>query len=160
MLLARGESGVAKDPDRAFAYYRAAAAGGEKEAFFNIGAAYAGARGVKRDYGEALGWLIVARKHGADPQAEQTLRAQIKTQPAWIAKGERRAAEIEREFEGKKVLDFLPPPAPLDQPVPTVTAPASIAPELSKPPVDLAPPSVAKPALPALPPPQIKPESP
>jgi TPR repeat protein len=114
MLLANGESGVAKDPVRALDYFRAAAAGGEKEAFFNIGAAYGSARGVKRDYGEALGWLIVARKRGADANAESSLRAQIKAQPAWIAKGERRAKEIEQEFAGKKVLDLLPPPAPLD----------------------------------------------
>ncbi len=112
MLLANGESGVANDPARALAYFRAAAAGGEKEAFFNIGAAYGSARGVKRDYGEALGWLIVARQRGADASAENNLRAQIKSQPTWIAKGEKRAKEIEQEFTGKKATDFLPPPAP------------------------------------------------
>ena len=114
MLLAHGENGVVKDPERALAYFRAAAAGGEKEAFFNIGAAYASARGVKRDYGEALGWLIVARQRGADANAENSLRAQIKNQPAWIAKGERRAKEIEQDFTGKKVVEFLPPAAALD----------------------------------------------
>lgn len=114
MLLAHGERGVTKDPDRALAYFRAGAAGGEKEAFFNIGAAYTNGLGVKRDYGEALGWLIVARQKGADGQTEQALRAQLKsTYPPWIAKGERRAKEIELEFTGKKVVDFLPPPAPL-----------------------------------------------
>lgn len=117
MLLANGEYGVIKDPTRALAYFRAGAAGGEAEAFFNIGAAYASARGVKRDYAEALGWLIVARQHGAAAGAEQSLRAQIKSQPAWIATGERRAKEIEREFAGMKVADLLPPPAPLDEPI-------------------------------------------
>lgn len=117
MLLSNGENGVVKDPVRALAYFRAAAAGGEAEAFFNIGAAYGSARGVKRNYAEALGWLILARQHGADPRAEQSLREQIKAQPSWIAIGERRAKEIEREFAGKKVTDFLPPPAPLDQSV-------------------------------------------
>ena len=72
---------------------------------------------MKRDYGEALGWLIVATKRGANPSAEQSLRAQIKSQTSWIAKGERRAKEIEQEFAGKKVADYLPPPAPLDQAV-------------------------------------------
>jgi hypothetical protein len=114
MLLANGESGVVKDPARALAYFRAAAAGGEKEAFFNIGAAYASARGVKRDYGEALGWLIVARQRGADPKTEQSLRAQIKSRADWIGKGEQRAKEIEQEFAGKKVADLLPAPAPLN----------------------------------------------
>lgn len=117
MLLANGEHGVVKDPTRALAYFRAGAAGGEAEAFFNIGAAYASARGVKRDYAEALGWLIVARQHGADASAEQALRAQIKSQTTWVTTGERRAKEIEREFAGKKVVDFLPPPAPLDEPI-------------------------------------------
>jgi TPR repeat protein len=117
MLLMNGDSGVAKDPERALAYFRAAAAGGEAEAFFNIGAAYASARGVKRDYAEALGWLMLARQHGATAQAEQSLRTQLKSQPAVIAAGERRAKEIEQQFTGKKVSDFLPPAAPLQQSV-------------------------------------------
>lgn len=116
MLLAHGESGVAKDPARALEYFRAAAAGGEAEAFYNIGAAYASARGVKRDYAEALGWLIVAKKRGAQSNAEDALRAQIKDRKDWITTGERRAQEIEREFVDKKVVDLLPPVAPLDRP--------------------------------------------
>ena len=83
MLLMNGESGVAKDPARALAYFRAAAAGGEAEAFFNIGAAYASARGVKRDYAEALGWLILARQHGADcAERSSPCALRIKSQPA------------------------------------------------------------------------------
>jgi hypothetical protein len=114
MLLMNGERGVANDPARALAYFRAAAAGGEAEAFFNIGAAHGSARGVKRDYAEALGWLIIAKQRGADASAESSLRAQIKSRTDWIATGEKRAKEIEREFAGKKVVDFLPPPAPLE----------------------------------------------
>lgn len=117
MLLANGTNGVAKDPARSLQYFRAGAAGGEAEAFFNIGTAHANGRGVKRDYAEALGWLIVARQRGADASAEQSLRVQIKSQATWIATGERRAKEIESEFTGKKVTDFLPPPAPLTQAV-------------------------------------------
>jgi hypothetical protein len=151
MLLANGEHGAAKDPARALAYFRAAAAGGEKEAFFNIGAAYASARGVRRDYGEALGWLIVARLHGADAAAEQKLRTQIKAQPAWIARGERRAKEIEQEFAGKTVADYLPPPAPLDQvastPSATETASRSAPTAQVQPPrPTIAAPEIAKPA--------------
>lgn len=161
MLLANGEHGVAKDPERALAYFRGAAAGGEKEAFFNIGAAYGSARGVKRDYGEALGWLIVARERGADPAAEKALRAQIKSQPAWIAKGERRAKEIVQEFTGKKVTDFLPPSAPLDIVVGAVKADESLKPGDS--PADSLKPSeglktvpTLKPDLPTLPSPAVK----
>lgn len=117
MLLAHGDNGVAEDPERALAYFRAAAAGGEAEAFFNIGAAYASARGVKRSYAEALGWLIVARQRGADGRTEEALRARIQRVPSWIAAGERRAKEIEAEFKDRKVVEFLPPVAPLDRPV-------------------------------------------
>jgi TPR repeat protein len=115
MLLAHGDSGLANDPVRALEYFKAAAAGGEAEAFFNIGAAYASARGVRRNYAEALGWLIVAQQRGAESNAADALRAQIKSRPDWIATGERRAKEIEQEFADKKVVDLLPPPAPLDQ---------------------------------------------
>lgn len=115
MLLAHGENGAARDPERALSYFRAAAAGGEAEAFHNIGAAYASARGVKRNYAEALGWLIVARQRGADAGAEQSLRAQIQRVPSWIATGERRAKEIDEELKDRKVVDLLPPAAPLDQ---------------------------------------------
>jgi TPR repeat protein len=126
MLLMNGDCGVAKNQPRALDYFRAAAAGGEKEAFFNLGAAYASARGVKRDYAEALGWLIVARQHGADASVENSLRAQIKSQTAWITKGEQRATEITKEFTGKKVIDLLPPAAALE----AVEDPAPIKPSL------------------------------
>ena len=158
MLLAHGQSGVAKDPERALGYFRAAAAGGEKEAFFNIGAAYASARGVKRDYGEALGWLIVARQRGADAHGENSLRAQIKSQPAWIAKGERRAKEIEQEFAGKKVLELLPPVSSLHVPAEWLkpTEPAKPVDSLKpsdalKPSDSLRPSDLMRPDLPKLP---------
>lgn len=115
MLLAHGEHGVAADPARAMGYFKAAAAGGEAEAFFNLGVSHANGRGVKRNYAEALGWLIVARQRGADPGQEQALRAHLKGHPPWITTGERRAREIEAEFTGRKVTDYLPPVAPLDQ---------------------------------------------
>jgi hypothetical protein len=117
MLLADGESGVAKDPARSLDYFRAAAAGGEAEAFFNIGAAYAGGRGLKRNYGEALGWFILARERGAGGDTEARLRTQIKSQAAWISTGERRAKEIAAELKDKKVADLLPPAAPFDRAV-------------------------------------------
>lgn len=169
MLLTNGEPGlVVQDYQRALAYFRAAAAGGEKEAFFNIGAAYGSAKGVKRDYGEALGWLIVARQRGADPAAEKDLRTRIADQPTWIAKGERRAKEIQQEFAGKKTADLLPAPAPLDAPVAAAAAPEpSLTPTgLSSPNLELkpsiAPPSAGRPAddlrptLPTLPAPTAK----
>ena len=127
MLLSHGDNGVARDHVRALAYFQAAAAGGEAEAFFNLGAAHANGRGVKRDYAEALGWLIVARQRGADAGAEQSLRAQLKSRPTWIETGERRAKEIEAELKDKQVVDLLPPPASFDTAVdplrPTLAVP-------------------------------------
>jgi TPR repeat protein len=113
MLLADGEAGVAKDPARSMDYFRAAAAGGEAEAFFNLGAALAG----KRNYAEALAWLILARERGAGGDTEARLRAQLRANPTMIATGERRAAEIAAELKDKKVSDLLPPAAPLDRAV-------------------------------------------
>jgi len=103
---------------RALAYFKAAAAGGVAEAFHNIGAAYASARGVKRDYAEGLAWLIGAKKRGAESPAESALRGQIQKlkKPELIPAAEKRAVEIERELGEKKVVDLLPPPAPWGQP--------------------------------------------
>lgn len=114
MLLDDGE-GVAQDRGRALDYFRAAAAGDVAEAYHNIGAAYAGAHGVKRDYAEALGWLMLAKQHGVGADSEQAVRSRILrlNRPDWIAAGEKRATEIERELAEKPVASFLPPPAPL-----------------------------------------------
>ncbi|MES2695963.1 MAG: tetratricopeptide repeat protein [Verrucomicrobiota bacterium] len=110
LLLTAGRAGLEEDPSRAIDYFRAAAVAGDKEALFNIGAAYASGRGVKRDYGEALAWLILARKDDAPRPVELDLRRGMKSMPAWIARGERRAKEIVEELAGRKVEDLLPPP--------------------------------------------------
>lgn len=151
MTLTNGEFGVPADTAKGLDYFRAAAAGGESEGFFNVGAAYANGKGVKRDYGEALGWLIVARQRGADGSTEAQLRERIKTVPQWIARGERRAQEIEAEFAEKTLQDFLPGAKPAEKKAAAEPRPAN---ESLKP---VGPPADAfKPALPALPPPQIK----
>jgi len=128
MLLAHGDGGAAKDPARALAYFKAAAAGGEAEAFFNLGAAHANGTGTRRNYAEALGWLIAARERGVHADAETRLREQIKAYPKWIETGERRAREINAEFKDRAVADFLPPPAPLDRALDPLRPPAGKAP--------------------------------
>lgn len=148
MTLTNGEFGVPADAARGLDYFRAAAAGGESDGFFNIGAAYANGKGVKRDYGEALGWLIVARQRGADGSTETQLRERIKTVPQWIARGERRAKEIEAEFTDKTLQDYLPGAKPVEKKVPDEPKPTN---ESLKPPAD-----AFKPALPGIQPPQIK----
>lgn len=114
-LLSRGENGAARDPARAIAYFRAAAAAGEPEAFFNLGAAHANGRGVKRDYAEALAWLTVAKRRGADNGTEASLRQQLAKQTSLLAKSERRVGEIEAELKNATPGSFLPPVAPLDE---------------------------------------------
>jgi len=115
MLLETGD-GVVEDHPRAVAYLRAAAVGGVAEAFRNVGVAYSTARGgVKRDYTEALGWLILAGKHGSAGTVETDLRAFLKKigRTELIPAGERRAPEIERELGQTTVAQSLPPPGAL-----------------------------------------------
>lgn len=114
-LLSRGENGAARDPARAIAYFRAAAAAGEPEAFFNLGAAHANGRGVKRDYAEALAWLTVAKRRGADNGTEASLRQQLSKQASVLTKAERRVGEIEAELKDAAAASFLPPSAPFDE---------------------------------------------
>jgi uncharacterized protein len=126
MLLDDGDR-VPQDRVRALAYFRAAAAAGNAHALHNIGAAYAGAHGVKRNYPEALGWLILAKKRGVGSESEQQVRARIAklNHPEWIAAGEKRAAEIERELTAAPAVSHLPPPAPLKYIGPAVGAATS-----------------------------------
>lgn len=146
-------NGVPQDRTRAMAYFRAAAAGGAMEALHNLGAAYASGSGVRRDYAEGLAWLILAKKRGSESPAENAVRAQIQKQrrPELIALAERRAAELEREFAGRKVTDFLPG---VDSPAPSPAVPAPIvAPVAPK----LAPPAIAPPGIDTPAPPKIAP---
>lgn len=115
MLLARGDNGVARDAARAAAYFRAAAAAGEAEAFFNLGAAHANGRGAKRDLAEALAWLTLAKRLGADNGTEASLRGQLGKQATILAKAERRAGEIDAELKAAPPASFLPPVAPFDE---------------------------------------------
>lgn len=144
MLLSRGEF-VAQDSTRAFAYFRAAAAGGAAEAMHNLGVAYSTGRGVKRNYSEALAWLLVAKKHGAVSNDAEELRAHVKTLggPEWIATGEKRVPEIERDLAQSTVVKLLPPPAPLTEAANATAAEA----KPSFAPVATPPPAVEKPAF-------------
>jgi TPR repeat protein len=116
MLLSRGEF-IPQDSTRAVAYFRAASAGGAAEAMHNLGVAYSTGRGVKRDYAEALAWLVIAKKRGAASNAADELRAHVKSlgHPEWIAAGEKRAPELERDLAQTTVTKLLPPSAPLNE---------------------------------------------
>ena len=141
MLLENGDS-VAQDQPRALAYFRAAAAAGSAEALRNIGVAYSTGRGVRRDYAEALAWLILAKKRGTAGTVDDDLRAHVRAlgHPEWIAAGEKRAPDLERELAQGDGTKFLPPPAPFDHP-----APPSGEQSLSPPAAKLSPPSFSAP---------------
>lgn len=169
MLLTHGDH-VAQDQPRGLAYFRAAAAGGAAEAFHNLGVAYSTGRGVKRDYPEAVAWLMLAKKHGTTTTALDELRAHIRSlrRPEWIAAGEKRAPELERELAQGSMAKFLPPPAPFDRPAPTSGGPSSFPSAASSPPPSIdkpaaapverllitpaAPPAFPQPTMPTLPP--------
>lgn len=165
MLLENGDpiANVAQDQPRALAYFRAAAAGGSAEALRNLSVIYSTGRGVKRDYAEALAWIILAKKRGTAGTVEADLRAHLRSlgHPEWIAAGEKHAPELEREIPQGGMANYLPPPAPFNQPAPTGgdqgPAPApSVLPTVAKPEV----PATVKPSLetgvsPALPPPTM-----
>lgn len=112
MLLDEGIE-MPRDHSRAHAYFRAAAAGGVAEAFHNLGAAHAGARGVRLDYAEGLAWLILARKRGLETPAEPALREQIRKsrRPGLEQLAEKRAVQIEGELARSTVAELLPPPS-------------------------------------------------
>ena len=112
MLLENGDN-VAKDEARAIDYFRAAAAGGSAEAFRNLSVVYSTGRGVKRDNAEALAWIILAKKRGTAGTVEDDLRAHVRRlgHPEWLAAGEKRVPELERELAQGSVVKFLPPPA-------------------------------------------------
>lgn len=128
MLLETGD-GLAEDHPRAVAYLRAAAVGGVAEAFRNVGVAYStGGGGVKRDYAEALGWLILADKHGSAGTVATDLRAYLKKigRTELIPAGERRAPEIERELAQTTVVQSLPPPGTLAYVQPAPEKPGAV----------------------------------
>lgn len=106
---------VASDPPRAAAYLRAAAVGGIDEAFRNLGVLYSkGRNGVKRDYTEALAWLILAEKHDTAETVGKDLRKYLTRieRPELIAAGEKRAPLLEAELAKTTVAQALPPPGP------------------------------------------------
>jgi TPR repeat protein len=120
----------------------------------NLGVAYSTGRGVKRDYPEALAWLILAKKRGAVSTAADELRAHVKSlgHPEWIAAGEKRAPELEHELAQSTVAKLLPPAAALGEIAASTSvekpAPAPMAPPL----VAVEKPSSAISAAPLLPP--------
>ena len=141
--------GVAPDRPKALEYYRQGALAGVVEAQYNAGAMLVSARGVKRDWVEGLAWLIVATKHGAPPEGEKQVRAQLAKRPADIAAAELRAEEISNQIS---------PPKPAIEPAPAsrekLPSPRRIPPKILIPP----PPPPARieiqpPILPPVPPP-------
>jgi hypothetical protein len=144
--------GLGVDPDqpKALEYYRQGALAGVVEAQYNVGAMLVSARGVRRDWVEGLAWLIVAARHGAPPEGEQKVRAQLAKRPADIAAAELRAEEILNQISPSK-LAIEPRPVSRDKlPLAPPTPPRIVLP----PPPPPAPIKISPPLLPPLPPPQ------
>lgn len=108
--------GVRADPARAMGYYHAAALGGRMEAAHSLAVAYTKGRGVRRDYTEALAWMIVARQRGDDSGVEDQLRDYLtrrgdETTPA---DAERRAAGLAAKAAREQIVAVLPAEAALE----------------------------------------------
>jgi uncharacterized protein len=141
--------GVEPDRPKALEYYRQGALAGVVEAQYNVGAMLVSARGVKRDWVEGLAWLIVATKHGAPPEGEQQVRAQLAKRPADIAAGELRAEEISNLLSPRKSA-IEPAPASRDKLPPAQLTPPKISIPPPPPPVPI---KISPPPLPPLAPP-------
>jgi len=118
---------VHADRARAAGYFRAAALGGREGAAHFLGLACSAARGVPRDYREALAWLIVAKARGDDSDLEQQLRtflsgSQYRT---LVGAAEDRAKELQAAHKPEEIVAALPPAAPIEfaaeSDAPTVT---------------------------------------
>ncbi len=145
--------GVEPDRPKALEYYRQGARAGVVEAQYNVGAMLVSARGVKRDWVEGLAWLIVATRHGAPPEGEQQVRAQLARRPDDMAAAESRAEEIQRQIDSPKPAIEPRPIAreklPAPQPFPPKLLIQPPPPPL---PIKIQPPTL--PPLPSAPPPQ------
>jgi hypothetical protein len=142
--------GVEPDRPKALEYYRQGALAGVVEAQYNVGAMLVSARGVKRDWVEGLAWLIVATKHGAPPEGEQKVRAQLAKRPDDIAAAELRAEEILHPLAAPKPAIGPSPFAPEKLPTAKPAPPKILIP----PPPPPVPIKISPLPLPPLPPPQ------
>jgi hypothetical protein len=110
--------------------------------------------------------MILATAHGS-PSGEEMVRTRIQKlkHPEWIAAGEKRSPEIQRELDQGPATRFLPPPAPFnlkDATAGTSTSDnkADVRPTLAPPDTKVPRPQVSMPSIdvprptpPALPPP-------
>lgn len=134
-------NGLVGPPDygKALEFFTQAARAGIAEAQHNIGAMLVSARGVRRNYVEGLAWLIVARKSGADPEAENKVRARIAGRPADIQAAEARAtvllADLARATVQAVLIESVKLPTPTAPAPPRIDPVATPKPVLSVPPV-------------------------
>ncbi len=114
-----------RDYAKALAHYKAAALAGDPIAQHNLGAMISTGRGVKRDYAEGLAWFILAaRKNSEAAESEKKLRDFLAKQPATIAAGEKRAAELDIELVRQSApKPAAPKPDPLKVEVAPITPP-------------------------------------
>ena len=106
LLSASGAKSLPRDEAGAITWIRLAAEQGLAEAQCSLGARYATARGVARDYVEAYKWLRIASVLGSGPSAEECIQARNtvagKMSPSDVAEAHMLAQEWLAAFEKRK----------------------------------------------------------
>jgi len=149
--------GQAADPLLAYRLYRLAALADFPLAQYNLGAMLVSARGVTRDDVDGLAWLILAARHGVNPDGERKVRAHLADRPQFITAAERRATELAAQIAARRgQKPPWPPPADdADDALPGTTPPRVERPKIAAPKMEapviqpVPPPAIAPPDAPA-----------
>ena len=148
--------GQPADPFLAHRLYRLAAFADVPLAQYNLGAMLVSARGVSRDDVDGLAWLILAARHGVNPDGERKVRAHLADRPQFIAAAEKRATELSAQIAARRgQKPPWPPPADDDDALPGTTPPRAERPKIEAPKMEapafqpVPPPAIAPPDAPA-----------
>jgi len=139
-----------EDPVLAREHYRTAATSGHVEAQYNLGIISARGRGGPKDYTEALAWLMLATRAGAQGDAEQKLRDFLKRRKdsaALFTAAEKLAEKIKANYATGPVSKVTPtaPPTPLKPAILLTPPKVQIDPAIEK--FQLLPPSPTGPVI-------------
>ena len=84
-------TGIARDADKAVQWARQSAEQGNANGQFNLGAAYAGGRGVPQDNVEAYKWYLLSDAGGNKQASERMKELASRMTGAQVAEAQRRA---------------------------------------------------------------------
>ena len=94
-----GIFGIPQDYKEAVKWFRLAAEQGVAEAQFNLGAFYAGGKGVLLDYVQAYAWVNIAAAQGSKDAVETRPKILTRMTPSQIEEGQ----QLSREYAAKFV---------------------------------------------------------